>query len=185
MEWIIDTGSFTHFCSGMKRRLKMRNILAGLIAFPLLQCWNLSIAQSLHSSGTVSINYTPDSRALYDSIVALDSILFSAYNTCDLATQAALFSDSIEFYHDQGGLTTSKDTLIARTKRNICGKVTRELVKGSIEVYPIAGYGAVELGLHKFHTKMEPDAVSDASRFIIVWQHQNKSWKIRRVISLH
>lgn len=163
----------------------MRNIQSALVAFPLLLCWNFTIAQSLHSSGTVSVNYTPSSAALFDSIVALDSILFSAYNACDLEMQAALFSDSIEFYHDQGGLTTSKDTLIARTKRNICGKVTRELVKGSIEVYPIAGYGAVELGLHKFHNKMEPDAVSNSSRFIIVWQHQDKSWKIRRVISLH
>jgi hypothetical protein len=42
---------------------------------------------------------------------------------------------------------TSKQGILMRRK-NICGKVTRELVKGSIEVYPIKDYG-VEIGLHK------------------------------------
>jgi hypothetical protein len=34
----------------------------------------------------------------------------------------------LEFYHDKGGLMTSKQELDA-TKANICGKATRELVK--------------------------------------------------------
>jgi hypothetical protein len=58
---------------------------------------------------------------------------------------------SLEFYHDKGGLTTSKQEILDATKQNICGKVTRELVKGSVEVYSIKDYGAVEIGLHKFH----------------------------------
>jgi hypothetical protein len=46
---------------------------------------------------------------------------------------------------------TSKKDIINATKKNICGKVTRELVKGSIEVYPVKDFGAIEIGLHKFH----------------------------------
>ncbi len=81
---------------------------------------------------------------------------------------------------------TSKQDIIDATKKNICGKVTRELVKGSIEVYPINGYGAVEMGLHKFHNIREKEnAPSNAGKFIIIWQNKNNEWKIKRVISLH
>ena len=130
--------------------------------------------------------YKPDDERLYQTILHLDSLYFNAYNTCDLTTQANLFSDSIEFYHDKGGLTTSKTELMESLKKYICGKVTRELVKGSIEVYPIKGYGAVEMGLHKFHNNTEKETTpSHAGKFVILWQHLNDKWKIQRVISLH
>src|SRR5687767_6496994 len=82
------------------------------------------------------------SKELYKTIVKLDSIFFDAYNNCNITKQAEIYSDSIEFYHDQGGLIKSKQVLLEGTKKYICGKVTRELVKGSIEVSPIPGYGA-------------------------------------------
>ena len=81
---------------------------------------------------------------------------------------------------------TSKQGLISATQKNICGKVTRELVKGSIEVYPIKDFGAVEIGLHKFHNNQEPvGTASKVGRFLIVWENKNNEWKIRRVVSLH
>lgn len=132
--------------------------------------------------------YHPDDPALYTVISRLDSAFFATYNTCEvnLAQHAAFYADSVEFYHDKGGLMTSKQAIVEATRRNICGKVTRELVTGSLEVYPIQGFGAVEIGLHKFHNNTEkPGTPSAAGRFIILWQHQGSAWKIRRVISLH
>jgi len=41
--------------------------------------------------------------------------------------------------------------LTDRAKKNICGKVTRELLPGTMLVYPLKGYGAVERGVHRFH----------------------------------
>ena len=82
---------------------------------------------------------------LYNTIVHMDSVYFNAYNTCDMDKQAAIFADSIEFYHDGSGLETSKKNLLAAIKDNICGKVTRVLVKGSIEVYQIPNFGALKL----------------------------------------
>ena len=76
--------------------------------------------------------YTPDSKGLYDSIVHMDSVLFGAYNICDLPTMADCFSEDIEFYHDKGGLMTNKDSIMAATRKYICGKVTRVLIPGSI-----------------------------------------------------
>lgn len=129
--------------------------------------------------------YRPQSQALYDTIVRMDSVYFTAYNRCDMGTQAALYSDSIEFYHDRGGLETSKQRLLDAIRKNICGKVTRVLVKGSIEVYPIADYGAVEIGLHRFINHQESETPSKPDKFILIWRHRNGRWEITRVISLH
>jgi len=129
--------------------------------------------------------YKPQSQALYDAIVKMDSVYFTAYNSCDMGTQAALYADSIEFYHDKGGLETSKQRLLDAIRKNICGKVTRVLIKGSIEVYPIGDYGAVEIGLHRFINHQESETPSKPDKFILIWRHRNDRWEITRVISLH
>lgn len=130
--------------------------------------------------------YTPDNQELYNTIVAMDSVFFTAYNNCDLDKQAAVYADNIEFYHDTGGLMTSKKDILDATKKYICGKVSRELVNGSVEVYPIKDFGAIEIGLHKFHNNQEPAGTpSKESKFIMMWQFKNNEWKITKVISLH
>ena len=125
------------------------------------------------------------SKTLYQTIYELDSIFFTAYNTCDLKKQAEFYSDSIEFYHDQGGVIRSKQVILEATEKNICGKVTRELVNGSIEVSPIANYGAVEIGTHMFHNNQEKGQVPHPSRFVVIWRNRGDKWTIERVISLH
>jgi hypothetical protein len=135
----------------------------------------------------ITKNYQPDDKQLYQEIVSLDSSFFGSYNTCNknLEEYASYFSENIEFYHDNGGLMTSKPDLIDATKKNICGKVTRELIKGSIEVYPIKNFGAIEMGLHQFHNSSEPDAKPKVGRFTVIWKKENNTYKIVRVISLH
>ncbi|WP_226968098.1 nuclear transport factor 2 family protein [Zobellia roscoffensis] len=122
---------------------------------------------------------------LKETIIKLDTEYFDAYNTCDMEKQADMYAEDLEFYHDKGGLSTSKQDLLESLEKNICGKVTRELVEGSIEVYPINGFGAVEIGLHKFHNNQEPNAISKPGKFIMIWQKTESNWKITRVISLH
>jgi tetratricopeptide (TPR) repeat protein len=128
--------------------------------------------------------YVPDSRELYDEIVKMDSIFFTAYNNCDLETMRSMFSDSLEFYHDKAGLSTSKKDMMDALRNNICGKVTRELMPGSIEVYPIQGYGAVEVGYHRFHNRVEK-SISRPGKFITIWQKKGDKWQMSRVVSLH
>src|SRR5262245_2924027 len=123
----------------------------------------------------VNINFAnAQSDSLYNTVVKLDSVFFHAYNTCDMKLQAEYFSDSIEFYHDKSGLSTSKKEILESTQKWICGKVTRELVKGSIEVSPIPGYGAIELGSHMFHNNQEPNAISHPSKFMIIWKQKGE-----------
>jgi CubicO group peptidase (beta-lactamase class C family) len=128
--------------------------------------------------------YVPDSKELHDEIVKQDSIFFNAYNNCDLETQRSFLADTLEFYHDRSGLSTSKEQVMESTQRYICGKVKRELVEGSVEVYPIHNYGAVEIGYHRFHNLAE-NSVSRPGKFITIWQKKGNGWQITRIISLH
>jgi len=133
-------------------------------------------------------NYQPDNPELYNTILKQDSIFFGYYNSCDvnLEKYGDYYDEAIEFYHDQGGLMTSKTAIIESTKKHICGKVTRTLVKGSVEVYPIKDFGAIEIGLHSFKNNTNPpDEPIKIGRFMIVWEKKNNSWKIKKVVSLH
>lgn len=125
---------------------------------------------------------TPEA-ALFKTIQTLDTKLFDAYNHCDLTTMGAMVSDDLEFYHDQTGLTVGRSPFLAAIKQNICGKVERALLPDTLEVYPLKGYGAVEIGIHRFHHPGRPqDGMGDA-KFVTLWQNKDGVWKVTRVIS--
>ncbi len=147
---------------------------------------NISIGYSQETyEDILRKTYVPVDKEIYDTIVAMDKKLFDAYNSCDMATQDSLYSEDLEFFHDEGGLTTSKKQLLKALELNICDKVTRTLIEGSIEVYPIKDYGAIEIGYHSFNNKDEPENKSEGSRFVLVWKKQDEKWIVTRVISLH
>jgi hypothetical protein len=118
------------------------------------------------------------------AITALDAALFDSYNRCDLEKFASFFVDNVEFYHDQGGVTLGREKLTDSVKKNICGKVTRELVPGTMQVYYMKGYGAVEMGVHRFHHPGHEDTEGvGEGKFIHLWQYKDGAWKVTRVIS--
>ena len=119
---------------------------------------------------------------LFNTIKSIDSKFFDAYNHCDLAVLGSMVSEDLEFYHDQSGLTVGKEPFLASIKQNICGKVQRTLIENTLEIYPLKGYGAVEIGIHRFHHPTEPGNVGDA-KFVIIWHEDNGTWKITRTIS--
>jgi hypothetical protein len=127
---------------------------------------------------------SPGSDSLFKMIQSLDAQLFDAYNRCDLATFSSLLADDLEFYHDVHGLSVGRQALVEGVKNNICGKVTRELVPGTLEVYSIANYGAVEIGVHRFHHPghENTEQVGEA-KFIHLWHNQDNVWKVTRVFS--
>ena len=147
----------------------------------------LALLMSFFAVGQVNEipKYKPSNIDLHNQIVKMDAKYFNAYNTCDMETQTDLYNENIEFFRDKGGLLTDKKELLKSLKENICNKVTRTLIKGSIEVYPIKNYGAIEIGYHKFYNKEEPNAKSVPSKFIMVWKKEKNNWKITKVISLH
>lgn len=75
------------------------------------------------------------------------------------------------------------ETVTEQVRENICGKSRRPLVAGTLEVYPIDGYGAVEIGVHRFYPLDEGSEPTGEAKFIHLWQHKNGTWKLTRVIS--
>ena len=118
------------------------------------------------------------------TLTALDAALFDAYNKCDLDKFASFVDENVEFYHDQGGLTLGRAALTDAVKKNICGRVTRELVPGTLKIYPMKGYGAIEMGVHRFHHPGHEDTEGvGEGQFVHLWQYKDGAWKVTRVLS--
>jgi hypothetical protein len=142
----------------------------------------LLLLPSLAQIHAQTVPHGPD--PLFKTIQSLDTQLFDAYNHCDLEKFGSLLADDLEFYHDVSGLSRSRQSTVEAVKNNICGKVTRELVPGTLEVYPIANYGAVEIGIHRFHHPGQENALPvGEAKFIHLWQNKNGAWRLTRVIS--
>lgn len=154
-----------------------------LYVLPLVLMVLLSAPLHAQSSAQPSIQSSAQSGPLFNTVQTLDTQLFDAYNHCDLPTLAAMVSDDLEFYHDQTGLSVGKAPFIAAIKQNICGKVERTLVPGSLEVYPLKGYGAVEIGIHRFHHPRHPEDGMGEAKFVTLWQNKDGVWKVTRAIS--
>ena len=123
-------------------------------------------------------------EALFKTVTSLDGALFEAYNTCDLAKFGSFFAEDVEFYHDQSGMMTGKEKLLESLKQNICGKVRREAMQSSFQVFPMRGFGAVQTGSHRFtHPGRDETEPVGEAKFIHLWQHKDGNWKITRVIS--
>jgi hypothetical protein len=144
--------------------LSTRLLAVALFAIPM-PCAN---AQSPKSAPT-----TQD--ALYQTVAALDAKLFDAVNSCDMQTVNSMWAHDAEFYHDKTGLMVGRQNIVDSVKNNLCGKVTRQLVPGTLEVYPLNGYGAVEIGVHRFYHPNDSANVGEA-KFIHVWQNKDGVW---------
>jgi len=142
------------------------------------------LALSIAGAGAQPLDSLKSQADLEKAVAALDTELFDAYNQCNLEKFASFFPDDVEFYHDQGGVTLGKEKLTESVKQNICGKVTRELVRSSLQVFRMKGFGAVEMGVHHFHHPGHDDTEPvGTGRFIHLWQYKDGAWKITRVIS--
>ena len=131
-------------------------------------------------------NYSPVSKDLYDTIAHLDSVFFNAFNTRNFDKLKTFISEDLEFYHDLGGVTNYNQNMDA-FKKTFEGdrRVRREIVKGTLEVYPIKDYGAVETGTHRFYAaeKGQQEKLSSEAKFVQLWQQKDGQWKITQIIS--
>lgn len=124
------------------------------------------------------------SDTLYNKIEHLDSVLFNAFNSRDTAAFKKFFIEDLEFYHDKGGLTGYRETIdfMRSTAKNNNG-LRRDLVPGSLEVYPIPNYGAMEIGAHKFCHIENGKQDCGTFKFVHIWKKIGDDWKITRVVS--
>lgn len=142
-------------------------------------------SQTVFAAGDQRIA-VPATDSLFDTIAALDSAVFDAFNKCSspeqLQKHASFFAPDVEFYHDKGGVTWTRQAMIANTRKNVCGHFRRELVPGTLRVFPIKDFGAIEQGSHEF-CQFATGKCDGRADFVIVWRHHNASWEITRVLS--
>jgi hypothetical protein len=128
----------------------------------------------------------PSADELTSVISALDSAAFEAFNNCSMPGQlekhATYFSPDVEFYHDNGGVTWNRQDMIANTGKHVCGNFRRELIPGTLKVYPIKDFGAIEVGAHQF-CQFESGSCDGMADFVIVWRLEDGKWLITRVLS--
>jgi hypothetical protein len=134
-----------------------------------------------------------EEQQLTATILHLDSAFWNAYNNCDTAQFKNFVTDSVEFYHDKGGITIGAKALIESLDKNICGNVNsrirREAVAGAVKVFPMYNsdelYGAIISGEHLFYMteKGKPEFQSGAASFTQLWQVKNGVWKMSRILS--
>ena len=122
----------------------------------------------------------------YKEIFKADSTMFYAFNNCDSAEYKKYLADDLEFYHDLGGLHFLSEEM--QSVKEMCDRnshIRRELINGTLEIYKLGNFEAVEMGVHRiYHTnKGETEHISGDYKFIHVWQKKDGVWKIKRIIS--
>ncbi|MBC7535723.1 MAG: nuclear transport factor 2 family protein [Ferruginibacter sp.] len=123
-------------------------------------------------------------QELINEIANMDSVLFEAFNSQNMDKFKPLFTEDLEWYQDNGGLISHNKVFenFANTFKKEF-KLTRRLVQGSMEVFPIKDYGAIETGTHQFlHIENGKQEIG-TFKFVMIWKKINEHWQISRVIS--
>ncbi len=113
---------------------------------------------------------------LFKTVSALDTALFDAYNKCDLEKFASFLADDLEFYHDATGLSRGAQSTVDAVKQNICGKVHRDLVPGTLKVYPLGRATAASKPASIFLCDPKKGKCPDGSgvgRFTMLWEYRD------------
>jgi hypothetical protein len=119
---------------------------------------------------------------LYSEIFHIDSVLFNAFNKRDIESFQKLFTSDLEFYHDKGGLTGYTETIgFMKSTAVDSNGLTRDLVPGTLEVYPVPNYGAMEIGSHTFCQQQNGKQDCGTFKFVHIWKKIGSEWNITRV----
>jgi hypothetical protein len=133
-------------------------------------------------------------QQLTDEIKAADAALFSAFfDRCDIEALKGMVTDDFEMIHDKGGRVAASaaefianiERTCARQKAGEDYRARRELIAGSLKVYPVKNYGAIEVGEHRFFQLLpgKPEKLVEVSLFTQVWKKEGGAWKLARVLS--
>jgi len=147
----------------------------------------LTLSEQLSNQARIgSISLGAPELALRDEILTADRQLFDAYNTCNVAQFSRSLSSDLEFFHDTTGITGHDWMVDALEKR--CAERTkyhRSLDEQSVQIFPVPGYGAMEIGTHRFYEKRTDgfEQLDATPGFANVWKKTTDGWKLTRVLS--
>ncbi len=124
------------------------------------------------------------SGVLFNEIAHADSLQFEAFNARNLDQLMNYFDNSLELYQDNTGVRN-----FDQTKQAFGGLfkmsyvLTRKLIPGTMEVYPIKDYGAIETGQHTFSHVENGQLQTFTFKFMQIWQKKDGVWKVTREVT--
>ena len=131
-------------------------------------------------------------KELFDELAEKDRMLYDAvFNTCDLQALRSLVTDDFEMFHDKSGLVAKSGKRFVQNIRDLCDRrkwgydypARRELVEGTLEVFPLDLYGAIQVGVHRFYREGGSQPV-EVSRFTHIWKKETDgTWRLARALS--
>jgi ketosteroid isomerase-like protein len=140
-----------------------------------------TFAMHLVAQGSVATN---NDRSLKAEIEHADSALFAAFNARDLRRLQTFFTPDLEFYQDNEGLENRSQTMKDFGEMfSQSSRIRRVLVPGSLEVYAIKNYGAIEVGSHRFCHEENGKPECGTFKFLHVWRKVGKRWQLSRIVS--
>jgi Domain of unknown function (DUF4440) len=154
----------------------MKNVMVLLLSIFI---YSSALAQNqIQKSAAITKN------ELFNKIANLDSLLFAAYNSKNLDLMKNFFTSDLEWYQDNGGLIGFEK--VFENFNSIFNRdydLKRSLIKESLEVHLIEGYGAIEIGMHQFKHIENRKLEIGTFKFLMIWKNDNENWKISRVVS--
>lgn len=145
----------------------------------------LTVATAIVAFAGSPASQTRDTQTeLYQEIVRQDAAAFDAFNAHDLETLKTFFAEDLEFYHDQDGLISYAQFLEGSTRLfEADNGLRRDLVPDTVRVFPVPGYGAIQIGAHRFCHDENGRQDCGVFGFTHVWHEQDGRWRMTRVLS--
>ena len=121
-----------------------------------------------------------------------DSLFWITYNACTMDRMNEFITKDVEFYHDKGGIIKGLDSMITKTKRNLCSgklRLRREEVKGTKRIDLLKEndhiYGAILSGEHFFYILVsgKSEVLDGHARYSHLWLKEGGNWKMSRIYS--
>lgn len=136
----------------------------------------------------------PEGPALTEAVAARDAEFFElVFEGCDPARLETMLTPDFEMYHDRGGVVArTAASFIADYARDCearkapdAWRSRRELVRPTLNVHPVPGFGAIEDGEHLFYERKGggPEKLVGRARFTQVWALTDDGWRLSRVLS--
>jgi Domain of unknown function (DUF4440) len=133
-------------------------------------------------------------QQLFDEITEQDRRLFElVFDRCDAGELAPMLADDFEFYHDKFGRIASSPGEFVESVRSGCEaqargtniRARREPVEGTMAVYALKDFGAIQTGSHRFFgiEPGKPDVLRETGKLFHLWKLQDGKWKLARVFS--
>lgn len=160
------------------------NITLKLFTAALVLMIVLSFAYAKSSQKKFQQADTPTSGTLYNEITRQDSLLFDSFNKRDIDKLSQFFDQKLELYQDNTGVRNFNESMAAF--KELFEKdyvLTRKLVPGSMEVYPLKDFGAIQTGQHIFSHIENGKPQMATYKFMRIWQKKDGIWRVTREIT--